>query len=520
AQEGKEIGETLKARRARLPAVLQEYYEELAQYVDIVGTNKNEYFKVERLPEAQVRVQIFKKNVETNLPQGSSFFDRTFLRNETKEIRLYGLDGEDVVDVSGQADASIRVRIIGGNGQDSIRDVSEVKNYRRYTLVYDSTNTRLNLGPETRNLTSNDPNVNFYSPTSFAYNTYSPNGSIIYNESDGVGLAFGITYKQQHFRKKDFSAIYAFNVRATQFGNRQLTTNTLWRHVWKQWDLGAYLDLGYYFRTYDFFGLGNDTRKNETLYDDKFYKARYGGIMSAVFLQRQFFQKSYFRIGPLYENLTTDFRTNSFLGNPEDGMPQVNTTQQKLIGFNSDFVLDLRDKLVFTQRGLRIFVRHNTYRPIQGNRKAFGLTEGFIDYYGTGQVVLPVTLAIRLGGGRNYGENLPYYKFTTLGMRSNLRGYVINRFAGDASLYLNTELRFHLGEVENAFLPFRYGGIVFFDRGRVWYQNKSNGNWHDGYGGGFYIAPVAERFAFSMLLQHSREELLLFSFGAGFRFDQ
>ncbi|PSR54815.1 hypothetical protein AHMF7605_15545 [Adhaeribacter arboris] len=61
AQEGKEISATLKARRTRLPLVLQEYYEQLAQYVDIVGSNKNEYFKVERLPEAQVRVQIFKK---------------------------------------------------------------------------------------------------------------------------------------------------------------------------------------------------------------------------------------------------------------------------------------------------------------------------------------------------------------------------------------------------------------------------------------------------------------------------
>jgi len=380
--EGKEIGTTLKARRTRLTAVLQEYYELLARYVDIVGSNKNEYFKVERLPEAQVRVQIFKKDTKTNLPQESAFFDRIFFRNETKEIRLYGLDGADVVDVSGKADASIRVRIIGGNGQDSIRDVSIVKNYRRYTLVYDSTNTKLNLGPETRNLTSNAPDVNFYSPTSFAYNTYSPNGSIIYNQSDGVGLAFGITYKQQHFRKKDFSAIYAFNVRATQYGNRQLTSNILWRHVWKQWDLGTYLDFGYYFRTYDFFGLGNNTKKNETLYDDKFYKARYGGIMSAIFLQRQFFQKSYFRIGPLFERLTTNFRDNSFLGQPEDGMPLVNTTQQQLVGLNSDFVLDLRDKLVFTQRGLRIFVRHNTYKPIQGNRKAFGLTEGFVDYYG------------------------------------------------------------------------------------------------------------------------------------------
>ncbi|QMU26786.1 hypothetical protein [Adhaeribacter radiodurans] len=518
--QGQEIGTTLKARRARLPAAMEEYYELLAQYVDVVGTNKNEYFKIERLPDAQVRVQIFRKNEETNLPQGEPYYNRIFFKKETNEIRLYGLGGQDVFDVSGQTAASIRVRIIGGDGQDSIRDVSAVKSYGKSTVVYDNKATKLDLGKEARNLTSDTPDINAFSPTSFVYNAYSPNGSLIYNQSDGVGLALGVTYKRQHFRKKDFASIYSFGARATQFGNLQLTTNTLWRHVVGQWDLGAYLDLGGYFRTYDFFGLGNSTKKNEQLYDDKFYKARYGGVMSSVFVQRQFFQKSYFRIGPLFETLTTNYRDNSFLNQPNGELPPVNTQKQQLIGFNTDFVLDLRDKLIFTQRGIRILVRHNTYKPIKNNMKAYGLTEGFIDYYATGRVYLPVTLALRLGGGRNYGDNLPYYKYTTLGMRSNLRGYVINRFAGDASLYVNSEVRFHLGEVESAFLPFRYGGIAFFDRGRVWYQNKSEGRWHDGYGFGFYIAPVAERFAFSMLLQHSREELLLFSFGAGFRFDQ
>ena len=518
--QGQEIGATLKARRARLPTVLQDYYETLARYVDVVGSNKSEYFKIDRLPHAQVRVQVFRKDDKTNLPQGEPYFERNFLKKETNEVRLYGLGGQDVFEVSGETKASIRVRIIGGDGADSIRDVSAVKNYGKSTVVYDDKATKLDLSKEARNLTSDAPDINFFSPYSFTYNTYSPNGSIIYNQSDGIGLALGVAYKRQHFRKKDFASIYAFNVRATQFGNLQLTTNTLWRYVLGRWDLGAYLDLGGYFRTYDFFGLGNNTRKNEELFDDKFYKARYGGVMSAVFLQRQFFQKSYFRIGPLFETLTTNFRDNSFLDQPNGGLLGVNTGKQQLIGFNTDFLLDLRDKLIFTQRGIRLFVRHNTYKPIKNKEKAYGLTEGFIDYYGTGRVVLPVTLALRLGGARNYGDNLPYYKYTTLGLRPNLRGYVINRFAGDASLYINSEVRFHLGEVESAFLPFRYGGIAFFDRGRVWYQGKSEGNWHDGYGGGFYIAPVAERFAFSLLLQHSREETLLFSFGAGFRFDQ
>lgn len=520
ANQGQEIGTILKARRQHLPDVLQEYYELLAEYVDVVASNKNEYFKVERLPEAGVRVQVFKKDKSSDLPEGTPLYSRTFLKNETKEIRLYGLDGEDVFDVSGEARASIRIRVIGGNGQDSIRDVSEVKSVRRSTLVYDNKATKLALGKEARNLTSNEQDINYYSPTSFEYDAISPNGSLIYNLSDGLGISFGVNFKQQRFRKKEYSSLYGFNVRATQFGNLQLTSNLLWRRVWGKWDLGTRLDLGRYFRTYDFFGLGNSTRKNEPLYREKYYKARYGGIMSSVYLQRQFFQKSFFRFGPLFEILTTDFKDNSILGQSKNGPQPVNITDQQLVGAAAELVLDLRDKLVFTQRGVRVFVRHNAYKQLKSNGKAFGLTEGFVDYYASGQVFLPVTLALRAGGAKNFGRDLPYYKYTTLGMQPNLRGYVINRFTGDASLYLNSELRLHVGEVESAFLPFRYGLIAFFDRGRVWYQGNSAGGWHNGYGGGFYIAPVAEKFAFSMILQHSREEALLFSFGAGFRFDQ
>lgn len=521
AGQGQEIGRVLKIRRDRLPAVLEEYYEMMARYVDVVGTNKNEYFKVERLPDTNVRVQVFKRADTTNIPLSTPFYDRTFLESETKEIRLYGLNGQDVFDITGNAEKSIRVRVIGGLSMDSIRDASTVNSARKTTLVYDNLDTRLELGPESRNLTSDDLDINYFSPTSFAYNSKNPNGSLIFNKNDGVGISFGINYKRQRFRKQEFGSLYSFNIRATQFGNLQLTSNLLWRNTIGKWDLGTYLDLGYYFQSYFFFGLGNNTQKDEKLYDDDFYRARYGGVMSAVFVQRRFLHKSIFRIGPLFETLTTDFKSNSFLGQAEENPTQsVNTTNQHLVGGNVELVLDLRDKLVFTQRGLRFLVRHKSYKQINGSQDFFGLTEGFVDYYGTGRIFLPLTLAVRVGGAKNYGDNLPYYKYTTLGLRPNLRGYVINRFAGDASLYLNSELRLHLGEVESAFLPFRYGLIGFFDRGRVWYNGNSSGGWHDGYGGGFYVAPVAERFAFSVLLQHSREENILFSFGIGFRFDQ
>jgi hypothetical protein len=517
-REGAEIGRKLRIRRDKLPQAIDEYYESLARYVDVVGSNKNEYFRVERLPEARVRVQVFEKDRDTEGPEGAAYFDRTFHKSETKEIRLFGLDGRDVFVVSGTVPASIRLRIIGGTGNDSIRDASEVHSLRKNTLVYDNTDTRLALSRESEDLTSDAPDINAYDRQAFEHNSYNPSGAVLYNKSDGLGITFGIGYKRQRFRKAGYGSLYGFQVRATQNGNLQLTSNLLWRQVIGQLDVGAFIDAGQYFRYYNFFGLGNNTAKDEGRYNDNYYKARYGGLIVQPFVQKVFFQRSHFRLGPTFETLNTDFNDNTFLGEAPGEV--FNTATQQLAGLRAEFNLDLRDKPVFTQRGIRLLARHHTYKRLENGGDAFGLTEGFLDYYGSARLLLPITLGLRVGGARNYGRDLPFFKYTALGMQQNLRGYVINRFSGDASAYLNSELRFHIGQVNNAFLPFRYGLLAFYDRGRVWYQHQSPGGWHEGYGGGFYLAPIAERFTLSALLQQSQEESLLIQVGAGFRFDQ
>ena len=43
------------------------------------------------------------------------FFNRTYSHLDTKEIWIYGLDDEDVFEVSGKAKNLIKIRIVGGN---------------------------------------------------------------------------------------------------------------------------------------------------------------------------------------------------------------------------------------------------------------------------------------------------------------------------------------------------------------------------------------------------------------------
>jgi len=527
-KSGLEINRKLKARIQELPKAIDEYYLLLAKRVDVVGSNKGEVFLVDRQADGNVRVQLFDRAGDTENAKGPALFDRTFKPSETDEVCLYGLDGKDVFRVTGQAKKSVLVRVIGGDGKDHIVDESHVSGLRDLTKVYDLPDTDMQLSSEADNHTSTRPTVNEYDREQFEFNSYRPGIGLGYNRNDGFTASAGVTFTRQGFRKPGYKNQYSFLLEGSTGGQRQVTVGTRHRYAIGKIDAGASVSYGSYFPFYNFFGLGNNTQLDQDAYDDKFYRARYKGVILNAFLERTFFQRSVIRVGPTYENYTTDFSANSYLGQLGNSDIRPNTSAQSLVGLNGLFDLDLRDRQAFARRGVRIRVQHDSYYQLSDNpdsiqtkKSLFGLTQAFAEYYGTARLGIPVTLVLKGGGGQNYGPNsiIPFYKFTSLGLRENLRGYYRNRFTGDASLYFNSELRLALGQVRNGFLPFYYGIFGFYDQGRVYYDGASPGGWHRGYGGGFYIAPVIETLAFSISYQQSEESTLL-QFGLGFRIDK
>ncbi|HEX8328402.1 MAG TPA: hypothetical protein VF629_12730 [Hymenobacter sp.] len=524
---GNDLNRKLKARIQELPKALDEYYLLLAKRVDVVGSNKGEVFLVNRMPDGQLRVQMFDRAKEGEAPDGPALFDRTFKPQETDEVCLYGLDGRDIFTVTDDGGKrSVLVRVIGGDGKDRIADDSRAAGLRTLTKVYDVPDTDMKLGSETDNHTSTRSGVNAYDREQFEYNSYRPTVGLGYNRNDGFTASAGVTYLRQGFRKPGFKNQYSFLGEVSTGGQRQLTASTRHRYAIGKIDAGGAVSYGNYFPFYNFFGLGNNTDLNQDLYDNRFYRARYRGVTVNAFLERVFFQRSVIRVGPTFEYYVTDFAANSYLGLLENSPlpPEVvrpNSSTQRLLGVNAVFDLDLRDRQSFARRGVRLRAQHDTYRQLSGSESTFGLTQGFAEYYGTARLGIPVTLVVKGGGAKNYGPDadIPFFKFTSLGLREGLRGFYRNRFSGDASLYFNSELRVSLGQVKNGFLPFYYGVFGFYDQGRVYYQGSSPGGWHSGYGGGFYIAPVVETLAFAVSYQKSEENNLI-QFGLGFRIDK
>jgi hypothetical protein len=515
---GTEIGSKLKSRREQLPGAVDDFYLLLAKYVDVVASNKHEHIQVERLSTGNVRVTTYKKDKDSSIISDVPLFEREFVRGETREIRIYGLDGQDVFNVSGSSNKSILVRLIGGPGEDEIVDRSSVRGLQKHTYVYDNIGSDLTIGRETKNKSSDDAEVNTYDRKSFTYNTYVPKPLIYYTPDDGFVASMGINWTTHGFRKEEYKSNNNIYIRAGTSGNIQLGGEMHLKSVLGKWDLGISADYGRYFPYYNFFGIGNNTVKDPELYESDYYKTSLKGLVSKLHTEREIFREGTFRIGILAESYDSDNVSDSLLdfgGQIIPGAERFTTT-----GFNTRFYLDLRDRKVFATRGIEMLIENTSYLTIDGISGDFGMAESFLKYYGTTRLLIPTTLVLKVGGSKNYGSNIPYYKYSFLGQDNNLRGYRKNRFIGDASAYFNSELRFHFGKIKNLILPFETGLIGFYDLGKVWFEGDDTGGWHSGYGGGFYVAPLKRDYLLSIMLESSSDESILFRFGFGFILDR
>ena len=517
--QGNVIREKLKSRRKQLESAVTAHYLMLAKLVDVLGSNKHEYFLIERLNDGNVNVKVYKKKKEdrTITENAELIYERLFLMSETDEIRLYGLDGEDVFDIKGNVPESIKIRVIGGEDDDVIIDESAVTTNRKATIVYDRTDTKLTAGNSTVNKLSEKPGVNLYNRTGFKYNTYMPMPLLSFNADDGIGFKFGIDWTRHGFRKEPFKQKYGFDFKVGTQGSKAVSLNSEWTDVFGKWSLGTSGNYANIFPFYNYFGLGNGTVKENL--DNDYFRTNYKGLDINVFTRKTFWVKSFFKGGFRLEDYQSVIRDNSIL----DGESITGIDPLTILSAQGEVDINFRNNDVYATKGLRLNLKNQSGWLLNEDNKFFTLSEAFAEYYSTFRIL---TLAFKVGGAKNTGDNIPYFKYANLGQKSNLRGYLRNRFAGTSSLYFNTEARIPVGTIKNPVLPFVLGFVGFVDSGRVWFDEPDSDidtgtvmysdNWHTGFGGGIYLVPIVKSYTLSLTAATSEEESVLFTFGLGF----
>jgi hypothetical protein len=483
---GETIINKLISRRNLLSKKAMDYYDFISKKVNVLGSNQKEYFKVSNSGNGlQIRVYARAKGNDTSF----IMFDRVFDPSVTKEIRLFGLNDDDVFDIDSTASSRIKLRIIGGKGNDTFNIRGHVHNLL-YDLKTDGnyiTNSSLS-----KNRFSADPPVNGNTITGFNYNTSKfPEAIFSYNSDDGALAGIGFSKTTYGFRNlpyasdQKFAALYSFR------GAYQLYYKGEFNHITRNADIVVQANL-LQPALRNFFGLGNDIKLNPNRPYD-FYRNRYRSFEMEALLRHRYFDKFHLFIGPYYYQYSNLFKENTgnVLTKPQlVGLDSTDIFSKKAyLGGKVALHLDNRNNTFFPTRGVHW---DNEFTYVAGIRKG---SDNFSSFTSNMKVYIsqgsPTKLiaVLGLGAGRIYSKNYEFFQALDLGSNDNLHGFRKNRYAGTSMAYGSMELKLKLFDIKSSILPGAFGLTGFYDIGRVWLKGENSRTWHSAYGSGFYFIP-------------------------------
>ncbi len=489
------IAQTLKARRQYLVGEAIEYFHFLSEEVDVTGSDKKELYEITHNDDGSLLVQIFK--IDRNGNTNEKMYDRKFDPMWTKEVRIYGMDGDDKFVVKGNND-KIKVRMIGGGGQDVFENAGNRGGGGR---VYDRRDGNNQIIGSLVNKMSNDSAVNKFDRLGFKYNRVAPLLSVGYNPDDGVSLGLGLRITRHGFRKEPYKTLNEISV------NHSLST-AAWRFRYhgefmsvfsKKTDIIADIDIKSPNNTTNFFGYGIKSVYDKTQPGKfKYYRARYDLGDAYLLVRHRFSEKVEINLGPTYQFYEMDnddklnlkrFISKTGTGPGQNGLDATTLySKQKYFGVFFSLNVDTRNSKVLPDKGI---VWQNSLRYLGGTgdtKFSPTIINSDFSFYLT-LAKDRLVFADRIGAGTTLGD-FNFHQAQYLGNNENLRGWRKDRFAGKSKFYNQAELRWRVANFKTYLFPGALGFVFFVDAGRVWVDNDNQSDFPVGYGVGFWFSPL------------------------------
>ncbi len=508
-----EIKRKLKGRQVNLQQISNRYYEHINKFAVIKGTDKDDWFDVERLPDGKTKVTAYriKKDEKEDV-----FHERSYTFNETKEIWIYGLDDSDVFKVFGEGGDLIRLRLIGGQNKDTynIENGTKVK-------LYDYKSKKNEFVTNKGNVKFTDEyEINVYDYKKLKYNANQLTPTLGANPDDGFKIGFVNTYTTHGFERNPFTAQHVFSG-SYYFATSgfDLAYNGEFANIFGTWNLG--FDATYTSPNYsiNFFGFGNETPNNEADDDDgidvdeDYNRVRLRNLKFSPSLIWRGELGGQFKIELSYESIEIENTENRFIS--DFYLMNGGRVDNTFLGTEASYQYENKDNSAFPTLGMYTTSQIG-YKTNIENSKGFGyITQAFGFQYElepSGQLVL----ASKLKGHFLLGDNFEFYQAATLGANNGLRGYRNQRFTGKSAFYQSTDLRFNFRKLKTGVLPLNIGIYGGFDYGRVWLENDNSEKWNNSFGGGFF-AVAANMLTVNISAFNSDDGLrLAFALGFGF----
>ena len=499
---GERWARDLEARRDGLPRLAERVYRLQAATVDVVGSDAGERFDAERQPDGSLRVTVRGE-------AGQTLYRRTFLPRETREVRLYGLAGNDAFTLTGDGPPRIGVRIIGGAGADSLDAPAG------HVAVFDTPDglALAARGPGLRDRRSGRIDVNLYDPEEQVLGDRHTYPVVGYEATNGLELGLQRVWLVPGFRLHPSAATHTVSasvatagaVRAAYAGRMREAVGRLGL------DVDASASTPRYAR--NFYGFGNGAERIES----DLARVEMARVEARAGLRGALGQGLRLVAGPAarYDDVShRDSAAAQLAPLPPSALrPQLHG------GAFTRMTLTAVDRPVDPHQGLRLEAHAQVLGGLNATASTYGSVGGeAVAYLPIG--ALPATLALRAAVDHRIGD-APFFDGAVLGGPRSLRGYRPERFTGQTAAVVSAEVRARLFSVSTYVLPLRVGVLGFADAGRVWAPGSQAvgadpGDLHVGAGGGLWLG-VLDRAVLNMTLGASREATLL-TLGAGFAY--
>lgn len=472
----------LKGRRGNLMKISKEYYDYLNKFEVITGTQKDDNFKITRLPNGKTTIDIQKKDL--------GLLNRTFSKEVTKEIWIYGLDGKDTFVVEGDGSDLIPIKIIGGKKNDTYN----FKNTRKVKLYDYKSKENTIVNKRSKKWLVDDYGINNYDHRKVKHTVNQLLPIIAFNPDDGLKLGIHNTNTFYGLQRNPFTQKHSISAAYyTSTSGFDLAYKGEFSNIFHGWNFGIE---GFYTSpnfAENFFGFGNESTYDEEAVDLDFNRVRVRQWNAAISLIYRGKSGGAFHIKPLLESFEVENTADRFVNDPTN-VPPGSTIFEKQTYLGTELVYEYqnKDNPAFPTLGMDFNITGG-YKTNVGNTSAensFGylIPELALDHKldSNGHLIL----ATKLAGEVVLGDDFEFYHGAQIGGINGLRGFRNERFVGKQSFYQNTDLRLALGGLRTSVIPLRFGISGSFDYGRVWVENDTSNTWHNSYGGSLWISGV------------------------------
>lgn len=470
----------LKVRKSDLQQYASEYYKVLQKTILIVGTNKKDKFVIDKIKKNTIEIKQYRiKNDGEEL-----VLTKEIKASQTCEVWIYGLDDDDVFEVTGKAKSHTKVRLIGGENNDSYN----VQNGKKI-IVYDfkSKKNEYKTDNQTKKVITDDYETNMYDYKKPKFNAWTGLPSIGYNPDDGVKFGAVVNYTKNGFKQNPYTQKHTFKANyyfATD--GIEASYDVKFPQAVGNWNIEIETRATSANFAINYFGFGNETINNDDDEGMDYNRVKIQQYRLAPMLKKvgSFGSEVSFQL--TMETIEVEGTQNRFINLPAAAPARVFEHQQ-FAGVTAKYSYENSDNKSNPTLGMGFMISGSWKTNVKDENRNFPTLESKLNFNHKIDPKGRLVLATLLKGKMLLNNNFEFYQGATLGGDYDLRGFRNERFLGKSSFFQSSDLRVNIGTIKGSLVPMTYGLLGGFDYGRVWIDGEDSDKWHHSYGGGLWL---------------------------------